>query len=67
VKINNQLATGLSKVGNSWQESINNHTTTMAGSNKQQECAADDEGSNKDGKGGKGVGDGNEGGGQQRR
>ncbi len=34
------------------------------GDNKQQELAADDDGSNKEGKGGKGDSDSNEGGGQ---
>jgi hypothetical protein len=37
------------------------HTTTMVGDNKQQEHAADGDGSNKEGKDGKGNGDGNEG------
>jgi hypothetical protein len=37
--------------------------TMMAGNDKQQECAADDGGSNKEGEGSKGVGDGYEGGG----
>jgi hypothetical protein len=43
-----------------------NHTTTRVGDNERRECAADDDGSNKEGKGGQGNGDGNEGGGQQR-
>jgi hypothetical protein len=34
VKDNNQLATGASKAGGGWQESINNHTTTTAGTNE---------------------------------
>jgi hypothetical protein len=55
-----------SKVGGGWQESIDNHTTMMVGDDKQLEYAADDEGSNKEGKGGKGDGDYNEGGAQQR-
>ncbi len=38
----------------------------MAGDNEQQEHVADDEGSSKEGKGGKGDGDCNEGGAQQR-
>jgi hypothetical protein len=42
------------------------HTTTTVGDNERQERAADDDGSDKEGKGGKGNGDGNEGGGQQR-
>jgi hypothetical protein len=54
---------GASKGGSGWQESIDNHLTTTAGSdNKQQECAAEDVGSNKEGQGGKDNGDGNEGG-----
>jgi hypothetical protein len=62
---NNQPATGLTKAGGGWRESINqgDRMTTMVGNNKQQECVADDDGSNKKGKGGKGDGDGNEGGG----
>ncbi len=52
-------------MGSGWQESINDHTTTMAGDDKQRECVADDEGSNKEGKGGKGDCDYNEGGAQQ--
>ncbi len=53
-------------MGGGWQESINNHRTMMAGNNKQQECAANDEGSNKEGEGGMGNGDSDEGDGQQR-
>jgi hypothetical protein len=34
VKNNNQLAMGASKVSGGWQESINNHTTVMAGDDK---------------------------------
>ncbi len=49
-----------------WRESINNQTATMAGDNKQQEHVVVDEGSDNEGKGGKGNVDGNEGGGQQR-
>jgi hypothetical protein len=41
-------------------------TTRMVGNNEQREHAVDDDGSDKEGKGGKGNGDGNEGGGQQR-
>ncbi len=37
--------------------------STMVGNDDQPEHAADDDGSNKEGKGGKGDGDGNEGGG----
>jgi hypothetical protein len=54
VKNNNQLATGESKAGSGWQESVDNHMTMMASNDKQQEHAADDEGSNKEGKGSKG-------------
>jgi hypothetical protein len=36
-----------------------NHTTTTVGDDKRQECAADDNGSNKEGEGGQGNGDGN--------
>ena len=39
------------------------HTTTMVGDNERRERAADDNGSNEEGEGGKGNGDGNEGGG----
>jgi hypothetical protein len=42
------------------------HTTTTVGDDKQQERAVDDDGSNEEGKGGQGDGDGNEGGGQRR-
>jgi hypothetical protein len=34
VKNNNQLATGASKVGNGWQESIVDHRTTKVGDNE---------------------------------
>jgi hypothetical protein len=40
-KINNQQATGASKVGSGWQESITDHRTTTAGDNKQCDHAAD--------------------------
>ncbi len=40
-----------------WQESINNHTATMAGDNKQREHAADVEGNDEEGEGGKGDGE----------
>jgi hypothetical protein len=33
-KKNNQLTMGASKVGGGWQESIDDHTTTMAGNNE---------------------------------
>jgi hypothetical protein len=59
---NNQLATGASKAGSGWQESINDRRTTTVGNNEQQEHAADDDRSNNKGKGGKDDGDGNEGG-----
>ncbi len=57
VKNNNQLAMGASRVGSGWQESIGNHMTMRAGDKEQQEHVANDEGSNKEGKGGKGDGD----------
>jgi hypothetical protein len=41
-------------VGNGWQESVDDHTTTMVGDYKQREHAANVEGSNKEGKVGKG-------------
>jgi hypothetical protein len=66
VKNNNQQAKGASKVGSGWQESTGNHTTTTACSNEQQECAANDEGGDKEGEGDKGNVDGNEGVRQQR-
>jgi hypothetical protein len=47
-------------VGGGWQESVDNHTTMMAGNHERRERAADDEGSNKEGEGGKGDGDYNE-------
>ncbi len=65
VKSNNQLAGGMPKAGSGWQESIDNHTATLVGDDERQECARDDEGNNKDGKGGKGDGDNEEGAGQQ--
>ncbi len=49
-------------MGGGWQESVDDHMTTTVGDNKRREHAADDEGSNKEGKGGKGDGDYNEGG-----
>jgi hypothetical protein len=58
--------TGASKVGGGWQESIDHHRITTVSNNEQQERAADDECSNKEGKGGKGDGDYNEGGAQRR-
>ncbi len=42
---------GASKAGGGWQESNNDHTTTTAGNNEWRVHAADDEGSNKEGKG----------------
>ncbi len=57
VKNNNELATGALKVGGGWQESIGDHTTMMAGNDKQPERAADVEGSNNEGEGGNGDGE----------
>ncbi len=57
VKNNNQLATGASKAGSGWQESIDNHTTTVTGNEEQRGHMAYDEGSNKEGKGSKGNGE----------
>ncbi len=61
VKANiNQPATGLTMAGGGWQESIDKATTRpqqWVRDNKQQERAADDDGSSKEGKGGKGDGD----------
>ncbi len=37
MKSNNQLATGASKAGGGWQESIDNHRAMTAGDDKQQE------------------------------
>jgi hypothetical protein len=34
VKHNNQLATGASKAGGGWRESVKDHTTTTAGDNE---------------------------------
>jgi hypothetical protein len=39
------------------------HTTTRVGDDERRERAADDDGSDEEGEGGKGNGDGNEGGG----
>jgi hypothetical protein len=44
-------------VGGGWQESIDNHTSMMAGNDEQCEHAADVESSNKEGKGSKGNGE----------
>ncbi len=83
VKSNNQLVVGMPKAGRGWQESVDNHTTTMVGDDEQQERARNDEGNNEDGeggamvttkrvpanregKGGKGHGVGDEGGVQRR-
>jgi hypothetical protein len=63
---NNQLATEASKAGGVWQESIDDHLTMTAGNDKGREHAADDDGSNKEGKGGKGNGDCNNGDRRQR-
>jgi hypothetical protein len=63
---NNQHARGASKAGDHWQEIVNNHTTMIASDNKWKEGVADNEGSDKEGKSGKGGGNGDEGGGQQR-
>ncbi len=52
---------GASKAGGGWQQSIDNHMIMTAGNDKGQEGAVDDEGNYKEGKGGKGNGDGNEG------
>jgi hypothetical protein len=57
---------GSIKVVGGWRVSIKDHMTTMVGKDKQQECVAVDEGSNKEGESSKGDGDGDEGGGQQR-
>jgi hypothetical protein len=65
VKSNNQLATRASKAGGGWQERVNDHMTTTAGDDKQQEHVCNDEGNNEDGKGSKGNGDNNEGAGHQ--
>jgi hypothetical protein len=34
VKNNNQLVTGVSKAASGWQDSVDNHTTRMAGNNE---------------------------------
>jgi hypothetical protein len=65
VKSNNQLAAGAPKAGGGWQESVDNHTATTVGNDEQQEHARNDEGNDKDGKGGKGNGNNKEGAGQQ--
>jgi hypothetical protein len=57
---NNQSATGATKAGSGWQESIDKVTT------RPRRWATTNNNSNKEGKGGKGDGDGNEGGGQGR-
>ncbi len=54
-----QLATGASKAGEGRQERVDNYMTMSAGDDKRQECAADYEGRDKVGEGGKGDGDGN--------
>ncbi len=69
-------------MGGGWRESVDDHTATMVGDDKRRERARDDEGNNEDwaramvttkrvpgnreGKGGKGHGIGDEGGVQQR-
>ncbi len=65
VKSNNQLAAGMPNAGGGWQESVDDHTATMVGNDKQRERARDDEGNDKDCEGGKGNGDNKEGAGQQ--
>ncbi len=44
-------------MGGDWEENVDDHTTTMAGGNKQQERAADDEVGSKEGNVGKGNGE----------
>jgi hypothetical protein len=44
-------------VGGGWQESVDNHTSTTAGKDKQRERAVNVEGSNKEAKGGKSNGE----------
>ncbi len=65
VKSNNQLAVRMPKAGSGWGESVDNHTATMVGNDERRERARDDEGNDKDCKGGKGDGDNEEGAGQQ--
>ncbi len=65
VKSNNQLAAGMPKASGGWQESVNSHTAKMVGDDKRRERARNDEGNDKDCKGGKGDGDNKEGAGQQ--
>jgi hypothetical protein len=57
VRNSNQLVTEASNAGSGWRESIEDYTTTTAGNNERRERAADDEGSGKEGKGGKGDGE----------
>ncbi len=54
----NQLVMGASKAGGGWQESVDDHLTMTAGNDKQLELVADDDGSDKEGEGGKGDSDG---------
>ncbi len=64
-----QLTSDGTNKGGQWlsrEHRQGNHMTTMVGDNKQQERAADDDGSDKEGKGGKGDGEGNEVGGGRR-
>ncbi len=49
-------------MGGGWQESVDDHRTTMAGNYDQREHVVDDEGRDKEGEGGKDDGDYNEGG-----
>ncbi len=65
VKSNNQLAAGMPKAGSGWRESVDDHTATTVGDDKQRERARDDEGNNEDCEGSKGNGDNKEGAGQQ--
>jgi hypothetical protein len=44
-------------VGGGWKESVDDHTTMAAGNDGQNEHAADVEGNNEEGKGGKGDGE----------
>ncbi len=65
VKSNNQQAAGMPKADGGWQESVNDHAAMMVGDDEQRERAHDDEGNDKDCKGGKGDGDNEEDAGQQ--
>ncbi len=61
MKSNNQLAAGMLKGGGGWRDSVDDHTATMVGDDKRREHARNDEGNDKDCKGGKGDGDNEEG------